>query len=192
MEQCGDPAVALAQAGDEDAFRSLVERHSRAIFRLAFRMTGHEQDAEDVVQETFLRAHQRLGQFESRANFGTWLHRVAVNCALDFMRVRRRHDTGHEELDAVGGDGAARPLPAADPQPDRLLFSAEVQGLVAAAVADLNPKERAAFVLRHFEEMSIEEVSRTMGVRAEAARNSIFRAVRKLRKALEPVVSVAK
>ena len=71
------------------AFRSLVERHSRAIFKLAFRMTGHEQDAEDVVQETFVKAHQRLGQFESRAHFGTWLHRVAVNCALDLLRVRR-------------------------------------------------------------------------------------------------------
>lgn len=191
MQQCDDPAVALAQAGDEDAFRSLVERHSRAVFKLAFRMTGHEQDAEDVVQETFLKAHQRLGQLESRANFGTWLHRVAVNCALDLLRVRRRRDTGREELDAIGGDGP-RSLPAADPQPDRLLFCAEVQERVAAAVAELRPKERAAFVLRHFEEMSIEEISRTMGVRADAAKNNIFRAVKKLRKVLEPMVSVAK
>jgi DNA-directed RNA polymerase specialized sigma24 family protein len=114
MQPCDDPAVALAQAGDEEAFRSLVERHSRA-------------------------------------NFGTWLHRVAVNCALDFMRVRRRRDTGREGLDAIGSDGA-RPLPAADPQPDRLLFSAEVQERVAA-VAELMPKERVAFVLRHFEEI---------------------------------------
>jgi RNA polymerase sigma-70 factor (ECF subfamily) len=190
MEQCDGPAVALAQAGDEDAFRSLVERHSRAIFRLAFRMTGHQQDAEDVVQEAFLRAHQRLGQFESRANFGTWLHRVAVNCALDFMRVRRR-DPPREELDDIGGDGA-RPLPAADPQPDRLLFSVEVRERVGAAVAELNPKERAAFVLRHFEEMSIDEISRTMGVGTEAAKNNVFRAVKKLRKVLEPMVSVAK
>jgi len=191
MQQCDDPAVALAQAGDEDAFRSLVERHSRAIFNLAFRMTGHEEDAEDVVQETFLRAHQRLRQFESRANFGTWLHRVAVNCALDLLRVRRRRDTGREGLDAIGSDGT-RPLPAADPQPDRLLFSAEVQERVAAAVAKLRPKERAAFMLRHFEEMSIEEISRTMGVRADAAKNNIFRAVKKLRKALKPMVSVTK
>jgi len=191
MEQADEAAVALAQAGDEDAFRSLVERHSRAIFRLAFRMTGNEEDAEDVVQEAFLRAHQRLHQFESRANFGTWLHRVAVNCALDFMRVRRRHDTGREEIDSIGSDGM-RPLPAADPAPDRLLYSVEVQERVAAVIAELSPKERAAFVLRHFEELSIEEISRTMGVRADAAKNSIFRAVKKLRKALEPMVSVAK
>jgi RNA polymerase sigma-70 factor (ECF subfamily) len=191
MEQSDEMAVALAQSGDHDAFGSLVERHSRAIFKLAFRMTGNEQDAEDVVQETFLRAHQRLRQFESRANFGTWLHRVGVNCALDFMRVRRRHDTGREEIDSVGADGT-RPLPTDDPQPDRLLFGAEVQERVAAVIAELSPKERAAFVLRHFEEMSIEEISRTMGVRADAAKNSIFRAVRKLRKALEPMVSVTR
>lgn len=191
MEQADEAAVALAQAGDEDAFRSLVERHSRAIFRLAFRMTGNEQDAEDVVQEAFWRAHQRLRQFESRANFATWLHRVAVNCALDFLRVRRRHDTGREEIDSVGADGI-RPLPAGDPAPDRLLFGAEVQQRVAAVLAGLAPKERAAFVLRHFEEMSIEEISRTMGVRADAAKNSIFRAVRKLRKELEPMMSVTK
>jgi len=191
MEQADEAAVALAQAGDEDAFRSLVERYSRAIFRLAFRMTGNEQDAEDVVQEAFLRAHQRLGQFESRSNFATWLHRVAVNCALDFMRVRRRHDTGREEIDTVGADGT-RPLPASDPAPDRLLFGAEIQQRVTAVLAGLAPKERAAFVLRHFEEMSIEDISRTMGVRADAAKNSIFRAVRKLRKELEPMMSVTK
>jgi RNA polymerase sigma-70 factor, ECF subfamily len=191
MDQADEAAVALAQAGDEDAFRSLVERHSRAIFRLAFRMTGNEQDAEDVVQEAFLRAHQRLRQFESRANFGTWLHRVAVNCALDLMRVRRRHDTGREEIDAVGADGT-RPLPSEDPAPDRVLYGAEVQERVVAVIAELSPKERAAFVLRHFEDMSIEEISRAMGVRADAAKNSIFRAVKKLRKELEPIVSVTR
>jgi RNA polymerase sigma-70 factor, ECF subfamily len=84
MEQNDGVAVALAQAGDSDAFHALVERHSRAIFRLAYCMTSNEQDAEDVVQETFLRAYKRLKQFESRANFGTWLHRIAVNCALRF------------------------------------------------------------------------------------------------------------
>lgn len=191
MEQADEAAVALAQAGDEDAFRSLVERHSRAVFRLAFRMTGNEQDAEDVVQEAFLRAHQRLHQFESRANFGTWLHKVAANCALDFMRIRKRHDTGREQIDAVGADGV-RPLASEDPAPDRLLYGAEVQARLAAVIAELSPKERAAFVLRHFQEMSIEEISQRMGVREDAAKNSIFRAVKKLRRALEPMVSVAR
>src|SRR6476469_7342756 len=74
MEKSDATAVAQVRAGDSDAFRVLVERHSHSVFRLAFRMTGNEQDAEDLVQETFLRAYKQLGRFESRANFGTWLY----------------------------------------------------------------------------------------------------------------------
>src|SRR5260221_2368020 len=81
--------LAGARQGDSDAFRALVERHSRRVFRLAFRMTGNEQDAEDVVQESFLRAYQQLGRFESRANFGTWLYRIVANCSIDLMKAKR-------------------------------------------------------------------------------------------------------
>src|SRR5213594_1524854 len=84
--------LARARQGDSEAFRALVERHSRSIFRLAFRMTGNEQDAEDVVQETFLKAYRRLGQFEQRAHFGSWLYRIAANCAYDALRARARRE----------------------------------------------------------------------------------------------------
>src|SRR6202161_1248424 len=88
--QGGDAAqVTLAMGGDQDAYRALVERHSRSLFRLAYRMTGNEHDAEEVVQEAMLRAYRRLDRFESRSNFGTWLYRIGVNCALDLMRKRR-------------------------------------------------------------------------------------------------------
>src|SRR4030088_1602070 len=82
--------LARARQGDGEAFRALVERHSRALFRLAFRMTGNEQDAEDVVQESFLRAYRQLGKFDERATFGTWLYRIAMNCSLDLVRSRKR------------------------------------------------------------------------------------------------------
>src|SRR5712664_4799645 len=82
--------LARAQQGDGDAFRALVERHSRTLFRMAFRMTGNEQDAEDVVQESFLRAYRQLGKFDERASFGTWLYRIAMNCSLDLVRSRKR------------------------------------------------------------------------------------------------------
>ena len=87
-------AVALAREGDSQAFRALVERHSRAVYRLAHRMTGSPQDAEDVVQETFLKAYKQLGRFESRSNFGTWLHRIAVNCSIDLIRARPHREAG--------------------------------------------------------------------------------------------------
>src|SRR6267154_5743670 len=82
-----------ARQGDSEAFRALVEQHSRSAFRLAFRMTGNEQDAEDVVQESFIKAYRQLGRFESRAHFATWLHRIVANCSIDLIRPRRaRYD----------------------------------------------------------------------------------------------------
>src|SRR5262252_952662 len=148
--------LARARQGDSEAFRSLVERHSRSAFRLAYRMTGNEQDAEDVVQESFLRAYRQLGRFESRANFGTWLYRIVANCSVDLMRARQaRHDQSRGE----SLDGAAE-VPAGDlPGPERLARSAEIAARVRAALGDLSPLERAAFTLRHYEGRSIEEIS---------------------------------
>jgi len=174
--------LARARQGDSDAFRVLVERHSRSVFRLAFRMTGNEQDAEDVVQESFLRAFRQLGRFESRANFGTWLYRIVANCSVDLMRTRQsRQNHGRvESLDEIEGD----PAPAENPTPERLAQSAEIGTRVASALNGLSPLERAAFTLRHHEGRSIDEISRMLGLRTSATKHSVFRAVRKLRIAL--------
>jgi RNA polymerase sigma-70 factor, ECF subfamily len=98
MEASLAVAVAQVRAGDHEAFRVLVEQHSRSVFRLAYRMTGNEVDAEEVVQETFLRVYQQLKTFEARSNFSTWLYRVAVNCSIDFLRKRQRHGTPLDSL----------------------------------------------------------------------------------------------
>jgi RNA polymerase sigma-70 factor (ECF subfamily) len=179
--------VAQALAGDRDAFRVLVERHSRTLFRLAYRMTGNEQDAEEVVQDTFLRAYRRLDRFESRANFGTWLYRIAVNCSLDLRRKRRPELEHREPEDAEGSEVVAK-IPSAGPAPDRLLLSAELGSHVQKALQELSSMERAAFLLRHFEGLSIEEISQTLGLRTSATKNTVFRAVQKLRRTLEPFV----
>jgi RNA polymerase sigma-70 factor (ECF subfamily) len=181
-----DVAAVLARArqGDGEAFRALVEQHGRSAFRLAFRMTGNQQDAEDVVQESFLRAYRQLGRFESRANFGTWLYRIVANCSVDLMRAKQaRHDqTRGESLDE------SVDLPAQDrPGPERLAESAELHGKIQTALGGLSPLERAAFTLRHYEGRSIDEISKTLGLGTSAAKHSVFRAVRKLRLALEPL-----
>src|ERR1051325_6537854 len=142
MELTDAVCVTRARTGDTDAYRLLVERHSRSLFRLAFRMTGNEQDAEDVLQESFLRAYRQLGRFESRANFGTWLYRIVANCSVDLMRAKQaRHDQARgDSLDAV------IEMPAADtPSPERLAQSAEVERRVRDALGALSPLERAAF-----------------------------------------------
>ena len=180
--------LARARQGDSDAFRALVETHSRSVFRLAFRMTGNEQDAEDVVQESLLRAYRQLGRFESRANFGTWLYRIVSNCSVDLMRSKqaRRDQVRGDSLDQEG----AVELPAAEaPGPERIAQSAEIDRRVQDALQDLSPLERAAFTLRHYEGRSIEEISDTLGLGTSAAKHSVFRAVKKLRVALAPLRS---
>jgi RNA polymerase sigma-70 factor (ECF subfamily) len=193
--------VAQAQSGDEQAFRRLVERHGRSVFQLAFRLTGSEPDAEDIVQDAFLKAYRELRRFQSRSSFRTWLHRITVNCSYDLLRQRPRHKA--ESLDAeegAGGDGGpstrgarsgqARIEPEAGEtsRPDRLAFGAEVQDRVRTAMTLLTPTERTAFVLRHFEGRSLEEIGETLGLRTGATKHSIFRAVQKMRRALAPIV----
>lgn len=191
MEADDGAAVERARSGDSDAFRLIVERHSRSIFRLAFRMTGNEHDAEDVVQETFLRAYRQLARYETRSSFGTWLFRIASNYSLDLIRSRTRRETKRErgqpeELDIL------QTVPANSPGPDRIAYSVQVHGHVRAALAELSAQERTAFVMRHFEGMSIDEIGNVLGTGTNATKHSIFRAVQKLRRTLEPVVSVAR
>jgi RNA polymerase sigma-70 factor (ECF subfamily) len=145
------------------------------------------------VQETFLRAYRQLAKFDDRASFGTWLYRIAANCSLDLIRARKRRSENRENHDS-SEEGAPDPMQSlADgaPTPERLALSSEVERRVAGALDDLSEMERAAFVLRHYEGMCIDDISRTLGVQPNAAKHSIFRAVQKLRRALEPLVSTA-
>jgi RNA polymerase sigma-70 factor (ECF subfamily) len=193
MELTDSGYVARARAGDADAYRVLVERHSRTLFRLAYRMTGNEQDAEDVVQESFLRAYRQLGKFDDRASFGTWLYRIAANCSLDLVRARKRRSEHFAPAEAeTAAEDPIASLPSGAPSPERETLSTEVRERVAAAMQDLSAAERTAFVLRHFEGMCIEEVSRVLDCQPGAAKHSVFRAVQKLRRALEPVVGAAR
>jgi len=171
-------------AGDADAFRLLVDRHGRVLHRLAFRMTGSADDAEDVVQEAFIRAFRQLGSYDGRAAVGTWLHRITVNCAVDLLRSRRRRpeDSGKEEtlMSHTDRDHTA-------PQ-ERHAHGADIRNAVARAMESLSSNERTAFVLRHFEGMSIDEIGRTLGTKVNATKHTVFRAVQKLRQELEPLV----
>src|SRR3954471_802520 len=175
--------LARARQGDSEAFRALVEQHSRRAFQLAYRITGNEHDAEDVVQESFIRAYRQLSRFEARAHFATWLHRIVANCSVDLIRSRRTryNHASTDELEPTEqpeADGA---------NPERLAASAQIERKVAAAMSQLSPPERTAFTLRHYEGRSIAEIGKTLGLGTSATKHSVFRAVRKLRVALEPL-----
>ncbi|MGA2673588.1 MAG: RNA polymerase sigma factor [Terracidiphilus sp.] len=179
-------AIRAVLSGDKDAYGALVVRHSQSLFRVAFRITGNEADAEDVVQEAFLRGYRKLESFESRSSFGTWIYRIAVRCALEKIGSRKTGDAGRvgeendpEQNEIQVADGAAGP--------DRLLLSGEIGALQEIAMRSLTPTEQTAFVLRHMEDRTSEEIAAVLGIQPNAAKQAVFRAVHKLRLRLAPL-----
>ena len=176
-------AIQAVLSGNTEAYGALVVRHSQSLFRVAFRITGNEADAEDVVQDAFLRGYQKLRGFESRSDFGTWIYRIAVRCALDRIGGRRS-----DESVRIGGetDPEQNEVQVADeaPGPDRLLLSGEISSMQQAAMFALTPTEQTAFVLRHMEDRTTDEVAAMLGIAPNAAKQAVFRAVQKLRRRL--------
>ncbi len=170
----------LVLAGDKNAYGALVVRHSQSVFRVAFRITGNEEDAEEAVQEAFLRGYQRLRDFESRSDFGTWIYRIAVNCSLDMVSARK---VEAEYRVAEDADPDKKEVQVADSTagPDRLLLSREINARHETAMKKLTPTERTAFVLRHMEGRSTDEIASVLGIAPNAAKQAVFRAVQKLR-----------
>jgi len=185
-------AIELTLAGDRDAYRVLVERHSASVFRLAYRLTGNRHDAEEVVQEGFLRAYQKLEQFEKRANFGTWVYRIAANYAIDRMRQKRSEEARREEPSSRTPESPANDVlnrvPDRGLSPERLVQNTELRKQLEAALETLTPAERTAFVMRHWHGCGIEEIAATLDGTAGAAKNTVFRAMQKLRSVLAPLV----
>ena len=179
-------AIRAVLGGDREAYGILVKRHSQSLFRVAFRITRNESDAEDVVQEAFLRGYRKLEGFESRSNFGTWIYRIAVRYALDKISGRRWDDSSRV---AEENDPEQEQVQVADEAagPDRLLLSGEIGALQEAALHSLTDTERTAFVLRHMEDCTSEEIGAALGIPPNAAKQAVFRAVRKLRSRLAPL-----
>ncbi len=165
------------------AFQRLVEQHGRLVFRVAYRITGNEADAEDVVQEAFLKAYRAFDRFDARASFSTWIFRIAANCAIDVLRRRRTRP----ELPADVEDPDLPGPGSRDPSPQAALLSSEIGRHIERALEGLSPQERTAVVLRHFEGEPTEEIARVLGVNTNAAKQTVCRAVRKLRLALAPL-----
>jgi RNA polymerase sigma-70 factor, ECF subfamily len=173
-------------AGEKDAYGLLVADHSPGLFRIAFRITQNEADADEVVQETFLRGYRKLQDFDARSNFGTWIYRIAMNCALDVLD-KRKSQTAVPIAEEY--DSELPTLQVADRAagPDRLLLSREIETRRHAAMERLTAIERVAFVMRHMEERSTEEIAGALGIAPNAAKQAVFRAVQKLRQSLAPL-----
>jgi RNA polymerase sigma-70 factor, ECF subfamily len=182
MDRTDHAAIRAVLSGDKSAYAALVAQHSRTLFRVAFRITGNEADAEEVVQDAFMRGYRKLEGFEARSDFGTWIYRIAVHCALD--RISRRSEEKARANLSVDAEPAAFHLPDRAPGPEQILLGREIGGFRESAMHSLTPLERTAFTLRHMEDCSIENIANALNIAPNAAKQAVYRAVHKLRQRL--------
>jgi len=177
--------VTEAKSGNYEAFEELVSRYEKKIYRLALRLTGNNEDAEDVLQETFLKAYEHLPDFRQDSLFYTWLVRIAVNEGL--MRLRKLRSDKSEPLeDKVSDDGQVTPREFRDwkPNPEETMQQKEMEDLLLKAAQALPPSLRAVFLLRDMEELSTEETANLLGLTTGAVKARLFRARMQLREEL--------
>jgi len=185
--QIDQAIIKRAARGDARAHEIIYRAFATPVYSICLRFTKVPANAEDLVQETFLRVFRKLGGFEERARFTTWLYRVAANAALDVVRRRQRHATREAVLE--GDDGQLLPFPTSEPGPEREAQGGQISDRVAEALGRLTPGERAAFTLRHLQGLSIKEIGAALDMQSNAVKNAIFRAVQKMRRELAPFAS---
>lgn len=173
--------VAAARGGDRAAFEALVRATTADTYTLAFRLTGNEEDARDVVQETYLRAYKGIGKFRGDAQFATWLYRITANCAANQLGRRKRHR--HDEL--------LEDAPLEDRSPDRdpsaRAEATNLRDRLTDALEDLPPRLRSVVVLRDVYDLPHEAIAAELGISEAAAKVRLHRARKKLRERLFPM-----
>ncbi len=182
--------VEKAKAGDFSAFETLVMRHQERVYRLALRMMGTESDAQEVVQDALLSAWRNLAKFEGKAQFGSWLYRIAANAALMMLRSRRRHpqvsmeDVVIEGAEEGGVNGFGASGDDWSKRPDDQLQSTELRNAIQTAVDDLPEAARTVFLVRDVEGLSTEETADMLGLSVPAVKTRLHRARLTLREAI--------
>lgn len=181
MNEIDDKTVVKATQGDKNAFRLIVLHYAQAVNRLAYRYTADASHAEDIAQETFIKAFQAIGRYQSQAKFSTWLLRITTNTSIDYLRKANRQlaqslDQECPQLElADGGIDAVEQL--------------DLNQRLMRAMSDLSDVERLAITMKHHQGYSIEETAEVLKIKSNACKQTIFRAVQKLRKQLTVEVS---
>jgi RNA polymerase sigma-70 factor, ECF subfamily len=177
--------VQAAKGGDIAAFEQLIKKYDRNVFRIAQHITQNREDAEDVVQDAFLKAYQNLKQFQGNSKFYTWLVRIAVNEALMKLRKRKTSKTVSMDEDVETEDGSV-PREVADwsPNPEQLFGQSELSDILAKTIQGLPTGFRTVFVLRDVEGLSTEETAETLGLSVPAVKSRLLRARLQLRERL--------
>jgi len=186
-----DDLIRAAQKGDRSAFDALVRRYDRSVLRLALHMLGNEQDAQDVHQDAFIKAYRHLSNFRFECSFYTWLYRIVTNLCLDQLRRRKSRkedpatitDASGDEMDLMANIQDDRAMANPARELDRKTMSQAIQG----ALDNLTPRERTVFELKHYQGLKLRTIGEMLSTTEETAKNTLFRATRKLRAALADV-----
>ncbi len=179
--------IRAAQRGNQDAFEQLVRAHDQNVLRMAFNVLHSQEDARDVYQEAFLRVHRNLPKFRFDCSFSTWLYRIVANLCLDQIRRRKVRKEESSSIDTRNGEVDRFQFVAeerANVDPQRQLMSVEVNTRIQEVLAQLTPRERIVFEMRHYQGMRLRAIGEALGVTEEAAKNCLFRATQKMRSAL--------
>lgn len=172
-----------ARKGDRDAFRRLVISNSRPMHQLAWRIMGDPDLAEDVVQEAMMKAHQQLEKFDQRSKFSTWLYRITTNTAIDMKRKNKRFDEFDSLEDFDSHSKTERT------ERDMIDKQQQLKQATNAVMNQLTVQERTAFSLKHYDGLSIAQICEVLAVSESAVKQAIFRAVKKLREQLTPLLN---
>lgn len=183
MTRTDEELVALSRSGDVDSFNQLIVRWERPIYALAYRVLGHEEDARDVCQDTFLRAYRALPGFKGQAKFSSWLYRIALNLCRDWIRRQRRTPVSQmpEDLDPseVGIDtGRVESI-------EDLVARREMSGIVEEAMRSLSEEQRTAIILKEFHGMTFQEIADMQGCPLSTVKTRLYQGLSQLRKHLE-------
>ena len=180
-----DELIRAAQKGDRSAFDALVRRYDRSVLRLALHMLGNEQDAQDVHQDAFIKAYRHLSNFRFECSFYTWLYRIVTNLCLDQLRRRKSRkedpstvmDAAGEEMDLMANLQDERAMA----NPARELERKNMHAAIQSALDSLTPRERTVFELKHYQGLKLRTIGEMLSTTEETAKNTLFRATRKLR-----------
>jgi len=172
--------VARTRGGERDAYGELARRHQSAVYNIAYRLVGERQTALDLAQETLVRAYGALASFDQTRPFAPWIHRIATNITLNWLERRRVPSMPRERENA----NHALEIPDESNEPERIALAAEQSARIHCAILALPPRQRAVIELRHFQELSYEEIAATLGIPMSDVKSDLFRARQQLRQTL--------
>lgn len=185
MEEITACLVQKVQEGDDAAYTKLVSLYQDWVRRICYRMTGNEDEAEELTQETFIRVFLHIDRFDRSRRFSSWIYRIATNVTIDYLRKKRFECSLDAQIDGMNGKTLYCRLATADPLPEHRLIVKEQAVFIQEAVSGLAPKYRTAIILKYFDDLSIKEISRLLNVPQDTVKTRIFRGRKKLRRQLQ-------